>query len=236
MTTDRVSEAPNILVITPHPDDAEGGAGWTIARWVNRGSKVVLVVCTNGDKGTSDRGIRPEELAKIREAEQLEAAKVLGIQGVSFLRLPDQGLQDNDEFREKLVREIRMHKPEIVFTIDPSRPYIIHRDHRMTGRVALDAVFPYARGHLAYPQHLAQGLEPHKVREVYLWGSESPDTYLDITDTFDTKIKALLCHKSQMGNASDPTRIARRRERFEELGKRAGVPLAEAFKRVELGR
>ena len=236
MTTDRVGDAPNILVVGPHPDDAESGAGGAIARWTARGSRVVLVICTNGDKGTSDQGVRPEELAKLREEEQLRAAEVLGIERVSFLRFPDQGLEDGNELRERLVREIRMHRPEIVFTVDPSRPYIIHRDHRMTGRVTLDAVFPYARDHLAYPQHLAQGLQPHKVREVYLWGSEAPDTFLDITDTFDTKMKALLCHKSQMGDASDPTRVARRRERFEEMGKRAGVPLAEAFKRIEIFR
>ncbi|MBI4281959.1 MAG: PIG-L family deacetylase [Chloroflexi bacterium] len=229
-------EHPNILVITPHPDDAEGGAGGTIAKWAARGSWVGLVVCTNGDKGTSDREVRPEDLARTREREQMDAARVLGIQHVTFLRLPDQGLQDNDEFREKLVREIRTYRPEIVFTIDPNRPYTIHRDHRMTGRVALDAVFPYARDYLAYPQHLAQGLEPYKVREVYLWGSDQPDTFIDVTDTFDKKTEALFCHRSQMGDPSDGTRLSRMRQRHEEMGKHIGAPLAEAFKRIEIFR
>ena len=232
--TKSVSDSPNILVITPHPDDAEGGAGGTIAKWAARGSWIGLVVCTNGDKGTSDREVRPENLARTREEEQLNAAKVLGIQHVTFLRLPDQGLQDNDEFREKLVREIRTPRPEIVITIDTNRPYIIHRDHRLTGRVALDAVFPYARDHLAYPEHLAEGLEPHKVREVYLWGSDQPDTFIDVTDTFDKKVEALFCHRSQMGDPSDESRVARWRQRYEEAGKRIGAPLAESFKRVEL--
>jgi LmbE family N-acetylglucosaminyl deacetylase len=196
----------------------------------------VLVVCTNGDKGTSDRNMPPEKLAQIREQEQIRAAEVLGISHVSFLRLPDQGLEDNDLFREKLVREIRTHRPEIVFTIDPSRPYINHRDHRMTGRVALDAVFPYARDHLAYPQHLAEGLEPHKVREVYLWGSDNPDTYIDVTATFERKLQALYCHRSQVGSPEDTERARWWRQRYEEAGKKIGVPLAESFKRVQLLR
>lgn len=234
--TQGADRPPNILVITPHPDDAEGGAGGTIARYAARGSWIGLVVCTNGDKGTSDRTMKPEELARTREAEQLKAADVLGIKNVTFLRLPDQGLQDNDEFREKLVREIRTHRPEIVFTIDPNRQYIIHRDHRLTGRVALDAIFPYARDHMAYPQHLAEGLEPHKVREVYLWGSDQPDTFIDVTDTFERRVDALFCHTSQMGDPTDQARRDRWRQRYEVAGKRIGTDLAESFKRIELAR
>ena len=234
--TEEASRPPNILVITPHPDDAEGGAGGTIAKWAARGSWIGLVVCTNGDKGTSDQSVKPEELAKTREAEQLKAAEVLGIQHVSFLRFPDQGLQDSDEFREKLVREIRTYQPEIVITIDPNRPYIIHRDHRLTGRVALDAIFPYARDYLAYPEHLAQGLQPHKVREVYLWGTDQPDTFIDVTDTFEKRVDALFCHRSQMGDPTDQARRGRWRQRYEEAGKRIGTELAESFKRIELFR
>ena len=228
-------EPTPVLVVTPHEDDAEGGAGGTIARWAAGGRKVVLVVCTNGDKGTSDRSISPESLAKTREEEQRNAAKVLGISEVVFLRLPDQGLEDTSEFREKLVRQIRIHRPHTVMTVDPNRRYTRHRDHHMAGRVTLDAVFPYARDHLAYPQHLEEGLEPHKVREVYLWGSEEPDTFLDITDTFETKRQALYCHVSQVGEPSEE-RVARSRQRHEEVGKRIGVRFAEAFKRIEIWR
>lgn len=224
-----------VLVVTPHPDDAEGGAGGTIARWTAQGRKVVLVVCTNGDKGTSDRSITPEQLAKTREKEQLEAAKVLGISEVVFLRFSDQSLEDCSEFREKLVRQIRIHRPHTVLTVDPNRRYTRHRDHYMCGRVTLDAVFPYARDHLACPEHLKEGLEPHKVREVYLWGSEEPDTFLDITDTFETKIKALYHHVSQIRQPTEE-RKARSRARHEEVGKRIGVPLAEQFKRIEIWR
>lgn len=230
-----MDELTPVLVITPHPDDAEGGAGGTIARWTQQGRKVVLVVCTNGNKGTSDRSVNPTNLAKIREEEQRKAAEVLGIAEVVFLHLPDQGLEDNDDFREKIVRQIRTHRPGTVVTIDPNRPYIRHRDHFMCGRVTLDAIFPYSRDHLCYPEHVAKGLEPHKVKEIYLWGSEQPDTFLDITDTFAIKMDALFCHASQVGYEREQ-RTERSRTRFAAVGKRIGVPLAEPFKRIELNR
>jgi LmbE family N-acetylglucosaminyl deacetylase len=230
-----MDEKNNVLVVTPHPDDAEGGAGGTIAKWTSQGRDVVLVVTTDGRHGTSDRSVDPAELARTREKEQRNAADVLGISEVVFLRFPDQGLVDGPELRERIVREIRRHRPDTVVTIDPNRRYIRHRDHMVTGRVTLDAVFPYARDHLAFPQHLEEGLEPHKVREVYLWSSEEPDTFLDITDTFDTKMKALYCHVSQVGEPSSARR-ERSMARHREVGKRVGVDLAEQFKRIEVWR
>jgi LmbE family N-acetylglucosaminyl deacetylase len=230
-----MAEMTSVLVVTPHPDDAEGGAGGSIARWTRQGRPVVLVVCTQGDKGTSDRSVNPEDLAKTREEEQRKAADVMGVSEVVFLRLPDQGLEDNDALREPIVREIRRHRPATVVTIDPHRRYLRHRDHFMCGRVTLDAVFPYSRDHLSYPEHLAEGLEPHKVREIYLWGSEEPDAFLDITDTFSIKMDALFCHVSQVGNDRE-RRETRSRARYAEFGRRIGVALAEPFKRIELHR
>ena len=224
-----------ILVVTPHPDDAEGGAGGTIAKWTSEGKKVVLVVCTNGDKGTSDRSIEPAALAKTREKEQLDAAKVLNIAEVAFLRFPDQNLEDCVEFRKALVKQIRKHRPDLVVTIDPNRPYIRHRDHYMTGRVTLDAVFPYARDHLAFPDLLDEGLEPFNVQEVWLFRSEDPDTYIDITDTFEKKMDSLYCHVSQMSRPKDVA-SKRSRERAAETGKAIGGGLAESFKRITLWR
>ena len=224
-----------VLVVTPHPDDAEGGAGGTIARWAKEGKKIVLVVCTNGDKGSSDRNMSPGLLAETREKEQREAARVLGIAEVVFLRLPDQGLEDNEEFREKVVRQIRLHKPDTVVTVDPNRSYIRHRDHTMTGRVTLDAIFPYARDHMAFPQHLQEGLEPHRVRELYLFRSDSPDTFIDITDTFEAKMDSLYCHASQMSRPREQ-RDERARKQAAEVGKNIGVALAEGFKKIEIWR
>jgi len=98
----------------PHPDDAEFGCAGTIARWTKEGRRVVYIVCTNGDKGTSDRAMTAEKLARIREEEQRAAAGVLGVAGVVFLGYPDQGLEDTPDFRKALVRQIRLFKPQTV--------------------------------------------------------------------------------------------------------------------------
>ena len=164
--------AADILVVAAHPDDAEFGVSGTVARWVGEGKQVVYVVCTSGGKGTADRTMNPERLAEIREREQEAAARVLGVREVVFLRLPDQGLEDTADFRKMIVRTIRTYRPETVVTSDPYRRYIWHRDHRVVGQVTLDAVYPFARDHLAYPDLLKEGLEPHKVREMLFFGSE----------------------------------------------------------------
>jgi len=230
-----MSDLTPVLVVTPHPDDAEGGAGGSIVRWAREGRKVILVVCTKGDKGTSDRALKASKLVKIREAEQRRAADIMGVSELVFLGFPDQGLEDCSAFREKIVREIRRHRPGTVVTIDPYRRYIRHRDHAMCGRVTMDAIFPYARDHLSYPEHLAAGLEPHKVGELYLWGSEEPDAFLDISDTFLAKMDALYCHASQMKRPREE-REAQTREHYSTFGKRIGVELAEPFKRIEINR
>lgn len=222
-----------VLVVTPHPDDAESGAGATIVKWAAQGRKIVLVVCTNGDKGSSDPEMTSPKLAAIREEEQREAAEVLGVSEVVFLRHSDQNLADTYELREQISREIRRHMPHTVLTIDPNRPYIRHQDHFVCGRVTLNCVFPYARDRMAFPEHIEEGLEPHRVREVYLWGSPEPDTFLDVTDTFDMKLDALSRHRSQVGQGWE-LREVRARTRYAEVGKRIGVTYAEAFKRIEI--
>jgi len=223
-----------VMVVTPHPDDAEYGVAGTVARWVKGGKSVVYVVCTNGDKGTSDFNIRPDELTKIREQEQLAAAKLLGVREVIFLHHPDQSLEDTPEFRKEIVRLIRMYRPEIVVTADPYRRYIWHRDHRITGRVTLDAIFPYARDHLAYPDLLEEGIMPHKVKEVLLWASEDINCRLDVTNTYDIKVAALRCHKSQVGDNPSPERKKWLRQRAEDMAKGEAFELAEGFHRVEI--
>jgi len=222
-----------LMVVTPHPDDAEFGVAGTVARLTSEGRKVVYVVCTNGDKGTSDRNMKPAELAKIREKEQTAAAKLLGVKDVVFLRFPDQSLEDSDKFRKALVRVIRLYQPFAVVTADPYRKYMWHRDHRITGLVTLDAVFPYARDHLSYPELLDEGLEPHKVREIWFWGSDDINYRLDVTDTFDVKLAALGCHKSQVGDIP-PEMRERMREWAKMNAEGEDFELAEAFHRVEM--
>ena len=231
MTTEKV----DVMVVMPHPDDAEFGVAGTVAHWTDEGKKVIYVVCTNGDKGTGDRNMKPEELARIREEEQLAAAELLGVHEVIFLRHPDQSLEDTPEFRKELVRLIRMYRPDTVVTVDPYRRYLHHRDHRITSQVVLDAVFPFARDHLSYPDLLAEGLEPYKVKEILLWGAEEPNYRVDITDTFDRKFSALRCHKSQIGNP--PAEMEERmKERYRMQAEGEDYELAEAFYRVEIWR
>ncbi len=157
-----------VMVVCSHPDDSEFAVAGTVAKWVREGREVIDVICTNGDKGSSDPDMTPDRLAGIREQEQRAAAKVLGISEVVFLGHPDGGLEDSPAFRGELVRLIRKYRPDLVMTHDPYRPYRGHRDHRITGLVTLDAIYPYARGHLFYPEHRAEGLKPYSVREVYL--------------------------------------------------------------------
>ncbi len=221
------------MAIAAHPDDAEFGIAGTVAKWTSEGKEVVYVICTNGNKGTDDPEMLPGRLAEIREQEQMAAAKMLHVRDVVFLRHDDQALEDTPEFRKEIVRVIRTYRPELVASCDPYRRYIWHRDHRIIGQVVLDAVFPYARDYLAYPDLVSEGLKPHKVKEILMWGSEQPDYFVDVTNTFDVKMAALRCHKSQVGKMSAEWEL-RLRARHQMAPKELGYSLAEAFHRVEI--
>ena len=229
-----MEEKVDVMVISAHPDDAEFGVAGTVVRWVKEGKQVMYVICTRGEKGTSDRSFDPETLAEIREKEQSAAAKVLGVREVRFLKYPDQGLEDTPEFRKHIVRVIRTYRSEIIVTSDPYRRYLWHRDHRIIGQVVLDAVYPYARDHLAYPDLLAEGLEPHKVKRLLLWGTEDINYRSDITETFDIKMAALRCHESQMIEMAHFSLEDRLKERYKKMAEETDYELAEAFHRIEL--
>ncbi len=229
-----MTTATDVMVISAHPDDSEFGAAGTVAKWTQEGKKVVYAICTSGDKGTSDRRLTPEDLSKIREKEQMAAAELLGVQEVVFLKYSDQCLEETPEFRKQIVRLLRLYRPEIVMTSDPYRRYIWHRDHRIVGQVVMDAVFPYARDHLAYPDLLSEGLEPHKVKELWFWGSEDINHRSDITETFGSKLDALRCHESQVKQFSNPSLEERIRQRCEGIAEGEAFKLAEGFHRVML--
>ena len=224
----------DVMVVTPHPDDAEFGVAGTVAKWIHEGKKVCYVVCTNGDKGTDDINITPEILAEIREREQLNAANVLGVQKVIFLQHPDQSLEDTPEFRKELVRLMRIYQPETVITSDPYRRYIWHRDHRVVGQVTLDAVFPYVRDMWSYPDFLKEGLMPHKVKEIWLWASEDINYRSDITETFEKKLKALRCHQSQIKESFAQEMEKWLCQRAESMAEGEKFKLAEGFHRTEI--
>lgn len=222
------------LVVVAHPDDAEFGAAGTIASLTKAGKTVVVVQVTSGDKGSADPTAAPQDVAATREAEEREAARRLGVKEVVFLRETDSEVVPDVKFREKIVRMIRTHKPDVVITHDAFRPYALHPDHRAVGLGTTDAVYPAARDPLNYPQHLRDGLDTHKTAEIWYFGADHPDRYVDITHVFDDKINALMAHASQVGEG-DQLR-ERLKERAHEVAKDQPFDLGEAFKVVQFRR
>jgi LmbE family N-acetylglucosaminyl deacetylase len=222
------------MVLAAHPDDAEFGAAGSVARWTAEGLHVIYVICTNGDKGTSDPTLRTEQLAALRREEQQAAADVLGVRDVIFLGHPDQGLEDTPQFRKQIVHLLRTYRPKTLVTSDPYRRYLWHRDHRIVGQVAMDAVFPYARDHLAYPDMLTDKLMPHKVQEVLFWAAEDINYRVDISQTFAQKLAALKCHASQIRELKIPDLDDWLKNRCREMAQGSQFELAEAFHRVAL--
>jgi LmbE family N-acetylglucosaminyl deacetylase len=224
-----------VMVVVAHPDDMEFSAGATVAKLASEGKHVTLVQVTSGNKGTDRRDITSEELAEIREAEEREAASRLGVQHIEFLRIGDGEVMPDLVLKEKIVRQLRLHRPDIVITHDPFRPYALHSDHRGVGQSTVDAVYPTARDPLHYHHHLTEeGLEPHKTAELWLTNPESPDLYIDITDTVDKKIYALKAHKSQVGDGEHLEE--RIKQRTKDVGAAAGMEYAEAFKVIKMRR
>src|SRR2546425_10420371 len=194
------------MVIFAHPDDAEIGSGGVVAKWITRGCEVTYVLCTNGDAGTGDRSLTPAELARKRAEEQRAAADFMGVKHVVMLGSPDGFLDDTREVLGDVVRAIRQYRPHTVFVHDPHRTHgFQHRDHRKAGIVTTDAVYPYARDHLHFPEQITHdGLEPHKVRELWYWGMDEPDVIVDVTDSIDRQIAGLIRHESQVSGFNVP--------------------------------
>lgn len=196
--------AKRVMGIFAHPDDPEFFCGATFARWASEGAEVTFVLATSGDKGSSDPTMTTERLIAIREDEERCAAQVLGVKEVIFLRYPDGELQPTLGLRKDLVRLIRLKQPDVVVTCDPTVFWFMgrginHPDHRAIGEAVLDAVYPTARDRLNFPDLLHQeGLEPHKVRQVYLAGTQTITKTVDVSSYIEAKIRSLYEHKSQI--------------------------------------
>lgn len=196
---------PNrVLVVLAHPDDPEFYCGGTIARWAASGRHITYCLLTRGDKGSDDDSLSTQELAEIRGVEQRAAAKTLGVHEVMFLDELDGYVLPTLDLRRDIVRVIRQVKPQVVVTCDPtnffpSSTYINHADHRAAGQATLDAVYPAARSSLYFPElSQEEGLQPYKVREVYIAGAQHPNITVDITDFFSQLVAALGEHRSQI--------------------------------------
>ena len=223
------------MVIVAHPDDAEFMVAGTVAKWARAGSEITYVVVTKGDKGSDDPAMTPSRLTTIREAEQREAGGILGVRNFEFLGYPDAYLRHTLELRRYLTRVIRQYRPEVVFTFDPetrfiSETYPNHPDHRTTGDATVDAVFPSARDRLTFPELLTEGLEPHKVAEIWLGASERANAWVDISATLDVKIEALKAHPSQLG--PEIVEFAGQMARWGAEGQE--FEFGEAFRRIRL--
>ena len=232
-------EPERVLVVVAHPDDPEFGAAGTVALWASRGAQVTYVIVTDGSKGSAEKEMTREKLVALREAEQRKAAEAVGVSEVVFLRLTDGEIENNDTLRELLVRQIRSYKPDVLVTHDPTSrivggSYLNHRDHRTVGDAALDATFPLARDRLNYPEHEQEGLDPHKVLDVFLIFSDQPNYWVDISSTIELKINALQAHKSQIADLDElPDRI---RERGRAVAEKVSFEYGETFRRVQLVR
>jgi LmbE family N-acetylglucosaminyl deacetylase len=227
------------MSIHAHPDDQEFTVGGTLAKWARAGCEIVTVCITSGGAG-SNKYTPPEmtreALVAIREEEQRDAGRILGVKETIYLRYEDGMLEPSIPLRRELTRLIRRHRPEAVLTGDPTvryygTTYMNHPDHRAAADVALDAVFPSAGTRLIFPELLAEGLEPHEVRQVYIHGAERPDTYVDIAETLDVKVAALRAHKSQMGEW-DPSEMIT--QWAAEQGRRRKLKAAESYRRMIL--
>src|SRR6266851_1566593 len=234
----RVVKAPgpgSIMTVAAHPDDIERWCAGTLAHAIGRGAPARLLLVTSGEAGSSDPHATRERVSAQREREAESAAHLLGITEVVFLREPDGAVENTAPLRRELVRWIRCWRPSVLFTFDPEYPdppYLSHRDHRMVGRAALDAVYPLARDRLAFPELEARGLPPHVIHTVWLFASTRATAYVDIASTFERKLSARLAHESQV---VDPVTLAERwRRSAATTGAPVALAVAEAFTVLEL--
>jgi LmbE family N-acetylglucosaminyl deacetylase len=232
------SEIKRVLVISAHPDDSDFGASGTIAQWVKKGIEVAYVFCTNGDQGGEESGFTKEEMPAIRQREQRAAGAAIGVSDITFLNYIDGNLEATLELRKDIVRQIRISQPDRMVCQSPERNWdrigASHPDHLAAGEAAIQAVYPDARNPFAFTDLLNdEGLQPWRVKEIWVSSFANPDHYVDITDTFDLKIKALQAHASQTGhNENLETMVREWGERNAAAAGFAQGRIAEAFKIV----
>jgi LmbE family N-acetylglucosaminyl deacetylase len=242
------------MVIGAHPDDDDFGTAATSALWARQGKKIVWVVMTDGTEGSEVPNIDEQEFILTREQEQRTACALLGVKAVEFLRFRDGHLTNNEETRRAVVKLIRKYRPRVVFTHDPTQHifgpdpdeqpddtgYLNHPDHRATGNIVLDAIFPAAGNPRSYRDLLIEDLQPYKVHELYLFASREANTFIDISETIDLKAKAILSHVTQFGPEAEAELPKRMREMSARTAKTArekkgsDVQYVEAFRRIKL--
>lgn len=227
----------SVMAIFAHPDDIEFGCAGTIAKWVKGGARAAYILVTSGDVGIATLGMTKEEAAKIREKETIAAAHVAGVEDVVFFREPDCMVENTMDLRRRIVREIRRFRPEVVIAGDPTMVFtptgrINHPDHRAVAGAAVDAIFPSSGQPNLFQEMEEEGLYAHKVRKVYIQAYGTGDELVDISDTLEQKIEALLKHESQVSQI--PEIKERMTERAAERAKESLFQYAESFRVVHL--
>ena len=230
-----------VMSIHAHPDDQEFSVAGTLAKWAQAGCEIISVIITSGDSGSNDpskdESYKPV-LAELREKEQLAANDLIGVKETVFLHYPDGELEPTIALRKELTRLIRQFKPDTVLAGNPEAwfygdEYLNHPDHRAAARAACEAAFPSAGSRLMFADLLAAGYEPHDVKRLYVHGTDKSNTWVDITETMDLKIKALQQHASQI----DPDEVGKwMREWAEEEAKDKDMKYAESYKVMTLKR
>ena len=206
------SNVNRVLVIMAHPDDPDFICAGTATQMARQGIEVTYMILTNGDKGNHNPEITRNQLIALRKIEQRNAAALCGVKEVLFMGEEDGFLRPNRRIRERVTRAIRRCKPDLIICTDPDRylvgdAYINHPDHRNAGLIALEALFPGADNPMFYPEMADEGYHPHKVNQLYVFGHPQANLRFDITDDINTKIQAILCHKTQIDDPDNaPTR------------------------------
>ncbi len=231
------SEIKKVLVVTAHPDDLDFVMGGTLKLWSNKGIELHYLICTNGDQGGFDSSIPRSEMPEIRQREQRAAGKVLGASSIEFLNYVDGHLEPTIELRKKIVAHIRKIQPDRMAIQSPERNWdrigASHPDHLAAGEAAIQAVYPDSRNEFAFMDLLEQGLQPWKVREVWVASHTTPDHFVDITSTIEDKLNAIKAHESQIQDV--PALEERVREWTTKTAELHGLPAgshAEQFKIV----
>jgi LmbE family N-acetylglucosaminyl deacetylase len=223
-----------VLAVFAHPDDVDFGGGGTVARWIADGLEVAYLIITRGDAGGFDDTPR-DEMPVLREAEQRAAAAALGVHDVTFLDgYFDGRLTPTIELRRDITKVMRRFRPDRVLTSSPLRRWEriagpSHPDHLAVGEATTCAVYPDARNAFAFPELLAEGLEPWVVREIWYQAGPDPDHVVDVTGTFPAKLAALRRHITQTSHVDVELML---RERMAIVARTGGLPdgrLAEAF-------
>src|SRR5215210_4852406 len=217
------------VAIVAHPDDMEFGAAAAIARWTGQGKDVAYVMVTSGEAGID--GMQPDESRRVREAEEIESARIVGVDTVEFLGLPDGIVEYGVPLRRALADVIRRHRPEIVLTLnfrDSFGPGALNQaDHIAVGRGLLDAARD-AGNRWIFNDQLTDGLEPWGgVRAIWAFNSPEAGHGVDTTDTFDQGVESLAAHAAYIDGLGwenwDP------REFLEGFGRQSGQRLGTAF-------